>query len=70
VGVKGSLADSSLKLRALLFSTDGSQSLDDEYTAPIALDSDLGKVAAAAAALGVSLGQRMIDRGARELIGS
>jgi hydroxymethylbilane synthase len=70
VGVKGSLTDSSLKLRALLFSTDGSQSLDDEYTAPIALDSDLGKVTAAAAALGVSLGQRMIDRGARELIGS
>jgi hydroxymethylbilane synthase len=70
VGVKGSITDSSLRLRALLFSTDGSRSLDDEHSATIALDADLGKVTSVAAALGVSLGQRMIDRGARELIGS
>lgn len=70
VGVKGSLQDAMLNLRALLFSADGSKHLDDESTAPIAIGSNLGEVTTAAAAIGTALGQRMIERGARELIES
>ncbi|HXR25979.1 MAG TPA: hydroxymethylbilane synthase [Candidatus Binataceae bacterium] len=68
VGVKGSLTDAALNLRALLFSADGSRHLDDEFNAPFAIGSNLGQVTAAAGAIGAALGQRMIERGARELI--
>jgi hydroxymethylbilane synthase len=70
VGVKGDLQDATLKLRALLFSADGSKHLDDELTAPLVIGSNLGEVITAAAAIGTALGRRMIERGARELIES
>jgi hydroxymethylbilane synthase len=59
VGVKGTVADGRLALRVLLFSLDGSKSLaeggDQAGTAN-------------AAALGITLGQRMIARGAADMI--
>jgi hydroxymethylbilane synthase len=68
VGVKGSAADTTLELRALLFSTDGSQSLADEIAAPFALALGIAELTQAAAAIGSTLGRRMLDRGARQLI--
>jgi len=70
VGVKGNLTGAALNLRALLFNADGSKHLDDEFTAPFAVGSNLGQATSAAAAIGKVLGQRMIERGARELIES
>jgi hydroxymethylbilane synthase len=70
VGVKGNLTDAALSLRALLFNADGSKHLDDEFDAPFAIGSNLGQATSAAAAIGKVLGQRMIERGARELIES
>jgi hydroxymethylbilane synthase len=70
VGVKGSVTDATLNLRALLFSADGSKHLDDEFAAPFAIGSNLGQVTAAAAEIGKARGQRMIKRGAHELIES
>ena len=67
---QGSLKDTALSLRALLFSADGSKHLDDEFTASIAIGANLGQVTAAAAAIGIALGRRLIERGARELIES
>jgi len=68
VGVKGSVGDSSLEMRTLLFSTDGSKSLADEITAPFAIGSGLLELTQSAAAIGATLGRHMLDRGARELI--
>jgi hydroxymethylbilane synthase len=68
VGVKGSFGDASLKIRALLFSTDGSMSLADEVAAPLAIGASAGELTPAAAAIGSALGQRMIDRGALDMI--
>jgi hydroxymethylbilane synthase len=59
VGVKGSVADGRLALRALLFSLDGSKSLAEA--------GDQAGIANAAA-LGVALGQRMVARGAADMI--
>jgi len=60
IGVKGTLADDRLTLRAILFSLDGTQSLAESA------DQD---GIATPAALGAALGQRMLERGAAELIG-
>lgn len=68
VGVKGSVGDAALKLRALLFSTDGSKRLADEIVAPFSIDASRAELTPAAVAIGTALGKRMIDRGARELI--
>jgi len=70
VGVKGSAEGASLKLRALLFSADGAHSLADQIEAPNRIEKGSAEFASAAAAIGAALGNRMIDRGARELIGS
>jgi hydroxymethylbilane synthase len=59
IGVKGTVKDGRLTLRALLFSLDGSKSLTESGE-----QSDLTN----AAALGVTLGRRMIARGAAEMI--
>jgi len=70
VGVKGTARDSRLRLRALLFSLDGTQSLADEieqpypHLTPPAPDAGIARATAA----GVALGTRMLARGARELI--
>jgi hydroxymethylbilane synthase len=68
VGVKGSVGDKSLELRTLLFSTDGSKSLADGIAAPFAIGSSLSELTQAAAAIGLALARRTIDRGARQLI--
>ena len=68
VGVKGSVGDAALKLRALLFSTDGSKRLADEIAAPFSIDASRAELTPAAIAIGTALGKRMIDRGACELI--
>jgi hydroxymethylbilane synthase len=70
VGVKGSFKGATLNLRALLFSTDGSKHLDDELTAPFAIAATTNQAASAASAIGTTLGMRMIEHGARELIES
>jgi hydroxymethylbilane synthase len=70
VGVKGRVEDATLTLRALLFNTDGSKSLADEISAPALVNASLDESINTAAALGRALGNRMIDRGARELIES
>lgn len=70
VGVKGNFKDAALNLRALLFNADGSKHLNDEFTAPIAIGADLDKVTTTAVAIGMALGQHLIERGARELIES
>ncbi len=68
VGVKGSVGDNLMKLRALLFSSDGSTSLSDEITAPFPSSTSLSELTRAAATIGATLGDRLIDRGARQLI--
>lgn len=68
VGVKGSLTDVALNLRALLFSADGSKHLEDEIAAPFATGTNLNQMATTATAIGMKLGQRMVENGARELI--
>lgn len=70
VGVKGTLEDAALNLRALLFSADGSKHLEDEVGAPFTIAATVGQVTSAATAIGTTLGVRMIERGARELIES
>lgn len=64
VGVKGTLSDGKLSLRALLFSPDGRRDLAGEIGEPVA-PGDLG----AAAATGKKLGVRMLEHGARDLLG-
>ncbi len=68
VGVKASVADGVLKLRALLFSVDGGRSMADEIAADYRIEDGPAQLVTAAAAIGASLGRRMIDCGAHELI--
>jgi hydroxymethylbilane synthase len=70
VGVKASVGGAALKVRALLFSIDGTRNLADEITAAYLIDDGRAGLAPAAAAIGATLGHRMIDRGAHELIES
>lgn len=70
VGVKATLDDATMQLRALLFSIDGARSLADEIAVPCRVEDAHSRSAAAAAAIGATLGHRMIDRGARALIAS
>ncbi len=72
VGVKATVNDATMELHALLFSIDGARSLTDEITAPYRIDEDDARSGSspAAAAIGATLGHRMIGRGARELIAS
>ncbi len=64
VGVRASERQSGLSLRAILFSADGVRSLHEELDAP----ADYSPSLAAAQALGASLGERMLSRGAKALI--
>lgn len=75
VGVKGSIEGDLIRVRALLFSVDGTRSLADETAAPHRIskasgggEHDGGAIAAAAA-LGSALGRRMLAAGAGEMIG-
>ncbi len=63
VGVKATLGDAALSIRAILFSLDGARELSDELSIDLAepRESD-------AAAVGVKLGNRMLSCGARELL--
>jgi hydroxymethylbilane synthase len=65
VGVRAAAGTGALKIRAMLFSPDGSRVLDDSIDEP--LDADLAPSAAAAS--GERLGERMLARGAREMVG-
>jgi hydroxymethylbilane synthase len=73
VGVRGSVENGALRLRALLFSVDGTRSLADEIAAPQVAGSstaaDHNGAKQTAAALGAALGHRMIAQGAAEMIG-
>ena len=60
IGVKGTLADGRLTLRAILFSLDGARSLAESTEQNGDAD---------AATLGIALGNRMLESGAAELIG-
>lgn len=64
VGVRGILDGNRMKAFALLFDAEGRRALEDEVEATLA-DASL----AAAAELGVRLGNRMLARGAAELVG-
>jgi hydroxymethylbilane synthase len=68
VGVKASVDGTAMKLHALLFSVDGTRHLADEIATEYRIEDARAGLAPAAAAIGATLGQRMIDRGARELI--
>ena len=68
VGVKGTARNNHLSLRALLFSLDGQRSLADESEQPWPHPSSPDESIVRATAAGVALGDRMIARGARELI--
>jgi hydroxymethylbilane synthase len=70
VGVKASVDGATLKLNALLFSVDGSRNLAGEIAVPYRIEDGRDGLSPAAAAIGATLGRRMIDRGARELIAS
>jgi len=70
VGVKASVDGAALKLHALLFSGDGTRNLADKIAAAYRIEDACAGLAPAAAAIGVALGHRMIDRGARVLIAS
>lgn len=64
VGAKASFTDGELSLRAMLFSPDGARDMSGELAGPVPLG-DL----ASAAAVGRKLGEQMLSRGARELLG-
>jgi len=64
VGVKAVLRGDSFSMRAILFSLDGERELSDELAR--LHPSDAGESAASAA--GLELGNRMLSRGARELL--
>lgn len=75
VGIKGSIEGDDLRLRALLFSLDGTRSLADEDAAAHWLRATPGtsanprkEILEAATALGALLGQRMLAQGADEMI--
>jgi hydroxymethylbilane synthase len=67
VGVKGTVIEDRLELRALLFSADGSQSLAEESAVPLACGAD--SLADTAQSAGEALGRRMLAHGARAMIG-
>lgn len=72
VGVKGTIEGNLLHVRALLFSADGGRSLADAIAAPHEINratESQGAASKAAAALGATLGRRMIAQGASEMIG-
>ena len=68
VGVKGSVKENRLWLRALLFSLDGQRSLAGETEQLCAAAASPEEGITRAIALGVALGTRMLADGARELI--
>ncbi|HEX3408808.1 MAG TPA: hydroxymethylbilane synthase [Candidatus Binataceae bacterium] len=68
VGVRSSVDGGVMNLYALLFSADGARHLADEISTAYRIEDGLAGSAPASAAIGAALGQRMIDRGARELI--
>ena len=75
VGIKGSIEGDDLRLRALLFSLDGTRSLADQAAAAHRLPATPGtsahlrkEILEAATALGALLGQRMLAQGADEMI--
>jgi hydroxymethylbilane synthase len=63
VGVKATLANDHLAMRAILFSADGARELAEEISGTVAQGDAQG-----AAAIGEKLGAQMISRGARELL--
>jgi hydroxymethylbilane synthase len=63
VGVKATLANDNLAMRAILFSADGARELAEEISERLAIGD-----AKAAARVGEKLGAKMISRGARELL--
>jgi hydroxymethylbilane synthase len=63
LGVKATLSAGTLELRAILFSPDGAREMADEIRAPAA-----SADAACAVATGTKLGERMLGRGARDLL--
>ncbi|MGA2411053.1 MAG: hydroxymethylbilane synthase [Candidatus Binataceae bacterium] len=67
VGVKGTVIGDQLALRALLFSADGSESLAADSVTRLTSESD--GFAAIAQSAGEALGEQMIARGARAMIG-
>ncbi|MGO9605358.1 MAG: hydroxymethylbilane synthase [Candidatus Binataceae bacterium] len=64
VGVKATIGDESLSVRAILFSNDGASEMSEALQEP--LDTDLAPSAAHAA--GARLGEKMLARGADRLI--
>jgi hydroxymethylbilane synthase len=70
VGVKATVEGGSISLHALLFSVDGTRHLADEIATPYRGEDARAGSAPTAAAIGATLGRRMIDRGARDLIAS
>lgn len=72
VGVKATADGESLALHALLFSLDGVEALTGEIREPCPLDAaDLSRASmtSRAAAIGTSLGHRMLENGADRLLG-
>jgi hydroxymethylbilane synthase len=72
VGVKATLENATLHLRAILFSLDGARSLVDEISQPYQIvdkSNTASGAALAAASIGAALGLRMLEHGAGELIG-
>ncbi|MGH8014282.1 MAG: hydroxymethylbilane synthase [Candidatus Binataceae bacterium] len=68
VGVRATAEQDVLSLRAMLFNQDGSRNLTDERSVSCDANSALD-LSAAGRRLGLELGHRMLDLGARELIG-
>jgi hydroxymethylbilane synthase len=75
VGIKGSIEGEDLRLRALLFSVDGTRSLADDAAAAHRLPESPGTLSQpgkemllAATGLGALLGRRMLAQGADEMI--
>jgi len=70
VGVRASADGATITIRTILFSADGGRSLTEELTAACVLDrTGAPGTSDEAAAIGVALGERMLARGARDLIG-
>ena len=63
VGVKATYADGVVAIRAILFSADGSRSLEDEISGHVGAGDSKS-----AARVGENLGAMMVSRGARELL--
>jgi hydroxymethylbilane synthase len=72
VGVKARLENTTLHIRAMLFSVDGTRSLVDEISEPyqiVGKSNTTSDAAHTAAMIGAALGRQMLERGAGELIG-